>query len=167
MEIVNFIIQAIKGTPVWVFIVFGYVLFIGIQALKARTVPVLRLFILPAAFLLWGVYAALNKLSSPIAVLTYIITLLLGSMLSWLYYRKLKIKVDHSQQTVTLPGSSVTLILVLLIFSAKYFFGYIYATNPLAHENLLIQMASLATSGMITGIIVGRAGAYYQKYNCA
>ncbi len=164
MEIVNFIIQALKGTSSWVFIVFGYVLFVGIQALKTRTVPVLRLFILPAIFLLWGVYSVLNKFSSPITILIWLITLLLGSMLSWLYYRKLKIKVDRQQQTVTLPGSSVTLILILLIFSAKYFFGYLYATDPLAHENLLIQMASLATSGIITGIFVGRTGAYYQKY---
>lgn len=164
MKIIDFIIQALKGTPAWVFIIFGYVLFVGIQALKTRTVPIIRLFILPTILFLWGIYTAINKFSNPLTIVAWILALLLGGTLSWLYYRKLPIKVNRQQKTVTLPGSTVTLILVLLIFGTKYLFGYIYATNPLAHTNLVIQISSLVTSGIITGIFVGRAGAYYQKY---
>jgi len=51
------ILLIVRHTPVWVFAVLAVLVFFGVQALQQRTVPVWRLVIIPAVFIVWGVTA--------------------------------------------------------------------------------------------------------------
>ncbi|WP_338049386.1 DUF6622 family protein [Photorhabdus heterorhabditis] len=46
----------IKDTPIWVWILFAFLIRRGISALYDREMRIDRLFLLPIVFLVWGIY---------------------------------------------------------------------------------------------------------------
>ena len=46
--------QVLVHTPVWVWALFAFVIYQGITALRPREVPIWRLLIVPAVFIVWG-----------------------------------------------------------------------------------------------------------------
>lgn len=40
-------LDLLKGTPIWVWILFAYLIFIGVKSLKTRSVFIPKLFIVP------------------------------------------------------------------------------------------------------------------------
>jgi hypothetical protein len=55
------ILRIVQKTPFWVLALLAIPVVLGIQALKARTISVWRLLIVPAVFILWGVISVLLK----------------------------------------------------------------------------------------------------------
>jgi len=63
------ILNVLQHTPWWVFAVFALLTWLGAQALRPRDVPVWRLLITPAIFILWGVASlVIQSTSAPILV---------------------------------------------------------------------------------------------------
>lgn len=149
-------IDILKGTPWWVFLISGYLLSIGVRSLKPRIVPLRRLFILPAFLLLWGMGTLVTKLQSLPDIALWIGFVCIGTIVGWKLASHLKMKADKKKGLISIPGSPLILILVLCIFSTKYFFGYTYATDPSARYNMNIVTLDLLSSGLITGIFLGR-----------
>ncbi len=161
------IYQIITNTPWWVFFLFAYLVFVGFSALKPHVVPLMRMFIIPIVFTVWGLTSLVTKLNTALDVSTWAVSLAIGIAVGWLLHRQIKIRADKQMRLITLPGSPLLLILVLTIFAIKYFFGALYAINPLARANLLIVMADVISSGLITGVFVGRALCFADKYRKA
>jgi hypothetical protein len=46
--------QILIHTPIWVFPLFGYLVWLGIKAMQPRTVTIWRSLIVPAVFIVWG-----------------------------------------------------------------------------------------------------------------
>jgi hypothetical protein len=42
--------EILTHTPWWVYVLFAYILYVGITAMKLRSVPVFQLFIVPTIF---------------------------------------------------------------------------------------------------------------------
>ena len=61
------IVVILQNTPKWVFALFAVLIVLGVQALRARTLPIWRFLITPVIFIGWGVASlALQSLSSPL-----------------------------------------------------------------------------------------------------
>lgn len=166
----NTIIGIIHGTPTWVWLLFGYLLYRGIQGLQSRTIPLSNLFIMPGIFLALSLQNIVSRLCACFTVtifLVYILSLALGVAMGWLLVRRMKIAVDKKRHLIGVPGSVFMLILTLLIFGIKYSFGYMKATNPEVMSSLFATAAFIGVSGAIAGITIGRMLHYLYLYKRA
>jgi len=55
------LIKALQGTPWWVYVLFFYLLSLGIKALKPRVISLKKPFLLPGVFLVWSLWNLNNN----------------------------------------------------------------------------------------------------------
>jgi hypothetical protein len=55
------IVEIIARTPWWVWLLFLFLLWIGVRALRSAVMPFWRLAILPAVFLAWGLLGLIAR----------------------------------------------------------------------------------------------------------
>lgn len=154
------VIGILEETPLWVYFVFAYLVTMGVKALKPRSVSMQKLFVFPAILTIWGL---LGMQWALYPLLAWCISLLIGFGLGWLLVRTWKIKYDRSRSAIHLPGSRTTLILALFFFAIKYFFGFYNATHIDIPEEWMA--AQSATSGIITGLFIGRLAFFWKIYS--
>ena len=53
--------QILIHTPLWVFPLFGYLVWQGIKAMQPRTTSIWRALIVPAVFIVWGLSRLLSR----------------------------------------------------------------------------------------------------------
>ncbi len=149
--------QIIIHTPWWVYLLFAYLIFIGIKASKSRVTPFLKLLIAPIIFSWMSIDTLVGDVgSSSYANSIWAIAILIGVFFGWLQLRLLKIQTDRKRLLIKMPGSWITLILILIIFFSKYYFGYSSAVQPSLLENTGYVFIMLAISGVCTGLFIGR-----------
>lgn len=151
------VIQILKGTPIWVYIFFVYLLFVGFLATKTGVVHIAKLALLPVIFLFLSIetlvtHFAINGLS----VSTWLIALAVGSLIGYLLVCRHNLRVDRKYLLLEMPGSWLTMILILIIFFGKYYAGYQMSVDPGAVMNTHTEMVVLAVSAFCTGLFVGR-----------
>ncbi len=138
-------------TPHWVFGIFIYLFIIGIRSTKDRVVKIHLLFIVPVVFMVQK-YRALSPYDASV-FFTYIFTLLVFLRVGFSRAKRIHIKwIDQTH--IKLPGSYEFLILILIFFCAKYYFGYQQATNLKNYSECLIfydVMITAAFSGYLLG----------------
>lgn len=156
--------QFFTGTPAWVYILFFYLLFIGIKSMKTGVVSLKKLFILPIIFFFMSLHTLLSSFEITVgSIIIYIASLMLGSWFGWLFAKNKVLAFDKKHHLIKLQGSATTLILILLIFSIKYYFGYALSIDPTRVQDMTFRSLMILSSGIITGIFMGRAFLYLQK----
>ena len=127
----NALIDIIKGTPWWVYIIFIYLLIVGIKATKTRIYSLYTITIFPLVIMSWFLIQ-LNQRNVDRNQLPFIALLfLVGGAIGFNVFSQEPLNVNQQTKTVTLPGSISTLVLLISIFIIKYFFDYMHATNPI------------------------------------
>jgi len=160
------ILNVLQYTPWWVFAVFALLTWLGAQALRPRDVPVWRLLITPAIFILWGVASlVIQSTSAPILVADWSAAAVVGAAIAWTTSGLDRIKIDRVQRQVSLPGSTSTLIRNVLIFSAKYGLGAAAAMMPAWRSELALW--DIAVSGASAGYFLGWLARLAQAYRRA
>lgn len=160
----SIIIGILKGTPWYVFLIFALLIKKGIEALKTRVVSLKKLFILPFVLLIWSLYSLFtNRICGFSQIAIWILALATGSIISWNIFKSLTIKADKIKALIALEGSSSTLIMSLLIFITKYFFGFYYATHQNNYSAIVVFL-DLFSSGIINGMFIAKACAILNKY---
>ncbi|HSX25691.1 MAG TPA: hypothetical protein VLE89_01620 [Chlamydiales bacterium] len=155
--------EALKETPWWVYVLFIYLVIIGLTATRPRTFSLKKLFIFPLILTIWNILWLLERLQAHYGLfLFWPFGLIVGGYLGWIMVRSWKISIEKSKQSITLPPTWSTLILILLIFAIRYFFVYNYEVHPEIAPHLFLADALI--SGVITGIFIGRAFHLYNKY---
>jgi len=150
-------IELLEETPFWVYVVFVILLLLGLRATRSKTVPFKQVFFLPALFVFWAIYTIEFLFKGHYCFLPlWLVALYLGSVLGYLQVRHWEIHVNRERGTITLPGSWIPLLLSLCIFSLRYFFSFAYSSHPDAMQNPLLYLTDLGSSGIITGILLGR-----------
>lgn len=147
----------IEGTPLWVWLVLCYLIFVGIRALKASIVSLPKLFLIPFLFL-----AIQYKLFFSSDAAIFIATILLTMLLSFIVHTQKSVEILKTEKAVKLPGSTFLLLTLIFVFVLKYFFGYLKTTAPdLAARYAIIN---IIISGILSGYFLGRATCYVYKY---
>lgn len=155
-------------TPWWVYLLFAYLLFIGIKAMKPRTVPLGKLFIIPAVFFLWGISGIVEAAGfSIVHLLWWLLGLVIIAGLAYLRTRGLSISVNCANKTLHLPGTYMTLIVILIIFASKYYFAAMLGDDAYLMHDMKFIVADLMVSGGVTGWFVGNLVGYLRKYYAA
>ncbi|WP_341756078.1 MULTISPECIES: hypothetical protein [unclassified Candidatus Tisiphia] len=151
------VLYFLKATPLYVYLLFGYLVFIGVKATKQRVVFPLRLFISPVVFLLFSI----KEYSNVKDLVLFFIVLIISIIVNWQFFDKPPIQINNNK--IIIPGSWQPFLLIIIIFSIKYFFGYMQAVKPeLATKYKIIE---LIISSWVLGIMIFKAIYYYSYTN--
>ena len=154
-------IQTIRDTllqtPWWVYVLLIYLIRIGIRASKERVISFKKLLILPVIFTAMSVHTLVSSFQIDLSLgLSWLISIFLGGLVGYLLIRKHNIKVDRKNLLIQTPGTWITLVLVLIIFASKYYFGYELSVDPGLIKQTAFEFSMLFVSGVCTGLFIGR-----------
>ena len=158
----NALIDALKGTPWWVYLLFVYLLYAGIQGLKSRIASLKKILILPFVLFVWSLYGLIAKFHGIVEIFIWAAFTCIGYGIGMTLFKRLRIKADKKKLWVRISGSRAVLILLMTMFFLKYFFGYYYATHPAL--SVKMHIADLIISGTISGIFIGRMVGILKKF---
>jgi hypothetical protein len=161
----NFI-DIIAGAPIWVWVILGYLLVVGIMATRPTAVPLWKLGIMPSIFLWWSFFSIYPKCMAcwPLFILwivVFTIALMIGQQLA----RSTNFTFDKNTRLFHLPGSWFPLIVSCAFFAVKYSMGATYAIMPLMRTNLMLMSVDVALSALIAGLAWGRFTVYSLAYH--
>jgi hypothetical protein len=164
----QFVIETVARTPIWVWVLLAFLLFIGVRALRPMIASFTRLAILPLVFLVWGLsgFATTYGLR-PVGLTVWCVALVVGVGIGLLVARSIEIKADKERGFIRLPGSALNLILTLIIFSTKYTLGVLAGLRPTITDELLFMATDVGVSGLLTGLFAGRLFGLWRKYQSA
>lgn len=164
MNTLNTIWQFLYQTPWWVYTILIYCFIVGLKSAKGGTVTIWKLLLLPVIFVYLSVHSLTTNFQlNTFVISSYIIALVIGSLLGVLQGHSQKIAVDRTNKLIHVPGTWSTLIIILIIFISKYYFGYSLGVDPHLLENTHFEVTMLAVSGITAGLFLGRTGFYCLK----
>ena len=119
------VVYILKSTPFYVYLLFIYLMFIGIKATKPRVVlyPI-KLFITPLVFLALFI-EQLNRIEDFLLVFVLIT---ISIFINLKLFTPPPVQMDNN--TLIIPGSQKPLLVIIAIFSIKYLFGYMRTVKP-------------------------------------
>ena len=156
-------LQIIQHTPLWVFALLALLVLLGVQALRPRDVPIWRVLLVPAAFIVWGVLSLKPKVAvAPLLALDWLVTAAAGAALAWWTTKLEGVRVDYAANRVHVPGSVVPLVRNVSIFLAKYCLAAAMAVAPALQGTL--SPWDIAVSGLSAGYFIGWLVRFGLKY---
>jgi hypothetical protein len=150
-------LKIVSGTPIWVWAILGYLVYVGIQALKPRTVSLYRLIFLPLILILFKY----RILAQPDAWI-YLVLFVIGLGAGFLKVRNTQILIFKESKTIQIPGSSSMIVIFISIFVMRYMSGYLEATDPVMF--LRFTPFDLGFSGLLSGFFTGQRFTYLYRY---
>lgn len=153
------LIKLVQGTPLWVWGIFAYLLFVGVRGTKKRVVWVPQLFIIPV-ILISLKYKFF--LTGGINVFAYLAAMLGGMVGGILVSKRTMLTVLKKEYSIELEGDYSLLFLLLTFFAIKYFFGMMQSIAPLQIAPFLICEAII--SGCVSGYLLGRNSGYAWRF---
>jgi hypothetical protein len=160
----NLLSGLLHGTPIWVFALFGYLVWAGIRGLTVSARKVSRVWITPAIFIAWGVIGLAMR-SGPLAenLLHWFVAALVGTSIGLL--ARVPLQVDPGKNLVVQPGSVVPLIRYVAIFGAHYALNVLAAMKPEMSAQYVTW--DIYVSGASAGYFAGWAIRFARSYRRA
>ncbi|SAL11401.1 hypothetical protein AWB74_00163 [Caballeronia arvi] len=150
------------GTPTWVWVLLAILVSRGMKAMKAGTAPLSKLGIVPAVFAGWGLLHLLSDPETGWATASmWMAGGALGVGIGAAVAKKSGMTVDRIRRTVTLPGSAVPLVLILLTFAMKFWIGFELATSVHMGVDSTFVVLNGVVTGLVAGIFAGRFLIYW------
>lgn len=147
------LIKIVQGTPIWVWALFIFLVYRGVQACKPRHTTFSQMLVLPILFFIWPIISIVNKLHFLfISFSGFISGLIVGIVMGWLLWRNVQnVEYDSVTKNIYRPGSILPLLMILSAFSTKY----VLMTLLAMHNDYSISVAFNFIFGAISGLIDG------------
>jgi len=149
----DFAVAVVSHTPPWVFAVLAYLIWMGVRGLQPRTLPLARVFITPAVFIVWGVVGVAGRHLPPgLNAAAWIGGALLGAI-PGVFTSPRRIELNRALNLVHFEGSPFPLVRNLMIFGLRY--GLAVATATSHGDNPGLAVVATAVSGLSAGYFLG------------
>lgn len=156
-------LEILRATPIWVFALFAFLMYMGAQRLRSRRSDMRRLWIAPAVFIVWGLSGLGGR---PDAFAVTLACWLSGAVIGALIGRVLEPlpQIDWAQRQVLQPASAIPLLRNVTLFATHYVL-HVGAFFAPASAHLLRWDAAVSGlgagyfAGWAIGLLRGRAAA--------
>ncbi len=146
--------QFLTGAPVWVWPLLAALLFVGFNAMRTRTSPVVLLYLLPLLGFLS--LRSVNGVATSAGVWgVFLLTYLTGGALGYRFQASRVLA--KTGRHVRLAGEGLTLIVILILFSANFVTGVLTAVAPDTLVSGAFQAGFAAILALASGSFLGRA----------
>jgi hypothetical protein len=165
---VSIIFEIIVGTPKWVFVLFGFLVYRGVKSLSSRTVYFASCLVMPIIFMVISAQSLLSNYGCQSkTVLLRVCAIVVGFTFGCVFMSFMKIEADKKCWLIKIPGSFFALIMSMFVFSIKYFFGYHAKVNPAILVTWPFVVSKYMFSGVMFGLSISRLVVYLYKYHKA
>jgi hypothetical protein len=157
----DFVVAVVTHTPWWVFAILAYLIWMGAKGLEPRTLPLARVFITPAVFIVWGVLGAAGRHLPPgLNAAAWIGGAVLGAVPGALTSPR-RVELDRSRNLVHFEGSPFPLVRNLIIFCVRYGLG---VTAGMSHgDDSGLALVATAVSGLSAGYFLGWTAMFWRS----
>jgi hypothetical protein len=161
---VTFILAVLRGTPVWVLLLFAYLLVVGLKQLVPSVRDVRRIWIAPILFIVWGLIGLFGHAARAVDVFGWwICGAVSGGMLAMLL--AMDLQVDRRRRLVRQPASVLPLLRNLSIFLAHYLLRVAAAIDHASAGRLMNW--DIVVSGLSVGYFVIWSIRFMRAYSAA
>jgi len=149
------VVYILKSTPFYVYLLFIYLMLIGIKATKPRVVlyPI-KLFITPLVFLAFFI-KQLNRIED---LLLVFVLITISIFINLKLFKPPPVQIENNISII--PGSWQPLFIIIVIFSIKYLFGYMRTVKPQLPQQY--EIIELIISSLMISMTLSRALFYYK-----
>jgi hypothetical protein len=148
----------LEHTPVWVWVVFGAIVLLGLQQTRTRDVSIARATVLPVVMIVLSLSGVLGAFAHvPLAWAAWAVGV--GLTLTFAGKAVAARGASRSVQPghLRIPGSFVPIALILAVFITKYAAGVTLAINPSLATNTSVAVALSLVYGAFSGLFLARA----------
>lgn len=157
----EFVLGMLEHTPVWVYLLFAFLLYRGIKARTPATVTLEKLALIPAIFLFWDIYDLITYRDPPL--ITYIqwtIGIISGAIIGYILINPDRLSRSSAPRSIHRPADYSALPFMLLAFGVKYVLGVLNAIAPDVLRQPAMSALAIITGGMFAGVFVGKFTRY-------
>ena len=149
--------QLLAQTPIWVWVLLVFLITRGIAAMKPGETSLGKLLIVPTLFTVWGIWSISTRYgAAPAAWGEWLAGIAVGMGLGWLLLRRATLRINPSTGALWRSADYSLLPLLLVTFLVKYGFEVAFAVSPALAGNGGFSAAYLLSSGLFTGIFIGK-----------
>ncbi|UBH28831.1 DUF6622 family protein [Aeromonas enteropelogenes] len=159
-------LNIVAETPVWVWILFAFLVTTGINALSDREMDIKGLFIMPLFFLLWGGITVIDELSFLFWGLAAMLVGVMAGYGSGWYFASSgpQLKNKNGTNLIIWPGTPWVIVFVIITFIIKYTLNIFLNMEPELRFSLWFNIVFGFLSGLISGVLWGKTLSLYLKY---
>lgn len=149
------IIEILRHTPAWVWLLATGLLALGLSQLRERRIAPWRLWLLPGVLLGLGVLSLTQSFSSPLLPLVvWTKAVALAAAVGRRLPPPAGLRVEAGR--LVLPGSALPLTIIAAVFGLRYAGGVALAMHPAWRADLTVALPMAAGYGAIGGLLLGR-----------
>jgi lysylphosphatidylglycerol synthetase-like protein (DUF2156 family) len=153
--------MVITHTPIWVWALFAFVLFMGATGTRDRTVALWRMLLMPAVL---GLISLSGLVNANVASLPAIVLgLLAGGTAGWLLVRPSGIR-RLANGRVWLRGEWWTFAQIVLILVFRYTTAIVPIMAPSLNADPTWHLATVFVSSVLSALFLGRVAARLKAY---
>ena len=147
--------QIVANTPLWVWPLMVFVLWLGLQGLRPRVIPVWRLAILPIVGLATSLGGIAQSVDPARAASGWALALLAFLPLGWAFGQGRPVRLRPEDGRLEIAGGWFALGFGVSIFTVRYAMGVLFGVLPALRAEPLWLHLSGAVGGMVAGIGIG------------
>ncbi len=152
---IEFVVQVVKHTPIWVWGIFVALLVLGVRQMRARVVKPYVVLIAPVVFFVLGLVSSGR---SPLAFAAWAVAIVLVASVVFFVLRPVgAASFDSSSGRLNVPGSAWPLFFMLALFALNYVINVAQAINPALLTEAAWRLGTPALLGALSGAFVGRS----------
>ena len=149
------LLQIVANTPLWVWPLMVFVLWLGLQGLRPRAIPWWRLAILPGVGFATSL-AGIAQSAQPVWTATgWALALLAFLPLGWAFGQGRPVRLQPEDAKLEIAGGWFALVFGVSIFAVRYAMGVLFGVLPALRGAPFWSCFSGAVGGMIAGIGIG------------
>ncbi|RKT96462.1 UNVERIFIED_CONTAM: hypothetical protein BJ887_1711 [Enterobacter sp. WPR_3_1] len=161
----EFLIGILTHTPVWVWVLFIFLISRGLNARKPATVTLERLAIIPAIFLIWDIYDLVVYRDLTLAtVALWVAGIVAGAALGYVLIKQTVITRTDAPRTLYRQPDYTALPFMMLAFGVKYVQGVMNALSPQALQQPAMSALAIVSGGVFAGVFIGKFTRYVGVY---
>lgn len=151
-------VEMLSHTPLWVFGLFIFLIMLGLQQSRSRTVEAKIIFLLPIGMMFLSFMGLISSFGvSLLPILLWASSLLSLVIVTYRFFPLRSVRYNQAHKLFHIQGSWVPLALMMAIFFTKYFVGVVSSLKPEIVTSVVFTVLLSSLYGVYSGIFMGRA----------